>query len=235
MRRARRIYGYWVGIATVAALSITSAQPADPLASLRHVWQEPSPSARPMMRWWWFGPAVTPHGLDRELQAMHDAGLGGVEVQPVYPLVPDDRGRGLVNHPFLSPPFLEALRHSAETARRLGLRFDLTLGSGWPYGGPHIAIDHAAGRLRWEKVPVNGRRVPLPPMTTGERLIAVTRPEGGAELSDVRGDAVWLPEGDRPAEVWVFIAGRTGMMVKRAAVGAEGYVLAHYDLSLIHI
>ena len=123
MRRARRIYGYWVGIATVAALSITSAQPADPLASLRHVWQEPSPSARPMMRWWWFGAAVTPEGLDRELQAMHEAGLGGVEVQPVYPLVPDDRGRGLVNHPFLSPPFLEALRHSAETARRLGLRF----------------------------------------------------------------------------------------------------------------
>jgi len=27
----------------------------------------------------------------------------------------------------------------------------------------------------------------------------------------------------------VFIAGRTGMMVKRAAVGAEGYVLDHYD------
>ena len=107
-----------------------------------------------MMRWWWFGPAVTPAGLDRELQAMHDAGLGGVEVQPVYPLVPDDRGRGLVNHPFLSAPFLDAVRHSAATARRLGLRFDLTLGSGWPYGGPHIPIDHAAGRLRWEKVPV---------------------------------------------------------------------------------
>ncbi len=182
-----------------------------------------------MMRWWWFGPAVTPEGLDRELQAMHDAGLGGVEVQPVYPLVPDDRGRGLVNHPFLSPPFLDAVRHSAETARRLGLRFDLTLGSGWPYGGPHISVDHAAGRLRWEKVAVKARRVPLPAMTTGERLIAVTAPDGGAELTDIRGDAVWLPDGPLPAEVWVFIAGRTGMMVKRAAVGAEGYVLDHYD------
>ncbi len=234
-----RAHAYLIGIAIVGALSIAivgalsiaSAQPADSLAPLRRVWQEPSPAARPMMRWWWFGPAVTPQGLDRELQAMHDAGLGGVEVQPVYPLVPDDRGRGLVNHPFLSAPFLDAVRHSAETARRLGLRFDLTLGSGWPYGGPHISIDHAAGRLRWEKVPVPAasRRVPLPPMTTGERLIAVTRPEGGAELTDIRGDAVWLPEGARPSELWVFIAGPTGMMVKRAAVGAEGYVLDHYD------
>ncbi len=227
---------WWLVVMALAAGPLAAAQAADPLADLRTLWREPPADARPMMRWWWFGPAVEPAGLDRELQAMADAGLGGVEVQPVYPLVPDDVGRGLVNHPFLSPPFLEAVRHSAATARRLGLRFDLTLGSGWPYGGPHIPIDHAAGRLRIEKVAVTARRVPLPPMTTGERVIAVTlplsaatRPDGGAELTDIRGDVLWLPEGPLPAEVWVFIAGRTGMMVKRAAVGAEGYVLDHYD------
>jgi hypothetical protein len=206
-----------------------SGAQADPLAALRGIWREPPADARPMMRWWWFGPAVTPAGLDRELQAMRDAGLGGVEVQPVYPLVPDAPERGIVNHPYLSKPFLEALRHSAETAKRLGLRFDLTLGSGWPYGGPHIPITRAAGRLRWEKVPVKSRRVPLPAMTLGETLVAVTLPAGGAELTDIRGDVAWLPDGPLPAEVWVFIAGRTGMMVKRAAVGAEGYVLDHYD------
>jgi hypothetical protein len=215
---------------TIGAVS-TIAQPpaADPLAALRAAWREPPAAARPMMRWWWFGPAVTPAGLDRELQAMRDAGLGGVEVQPVYPLVPDDPGRGIVNLPYPSKPFLDALRHSAETAKRLGLRFDLTLGSGWPYGGPHIPISRAAGRLRWEKVAVKSRRVPLPAMTLGETLIAVTLPDGGAEVTDIRGDVAWLPEGALPAEVWVFIAGRTGMMVKRAAVGAEGYVLDHYD------
>ena len=57
----------------------------------------------------------------------------------------------------------------------------------------------------------------------------MTLPDGGAELTDIRGDVVWLPEGAPPAEVWVFIASRTGMMVKRAAAGAEGYVLDHYD------
>ena len=38
-----------------------------------------------MMRWWWFGPQVTDEELARELQAMKDGGIGGVEVQPVYP------------------------------------------------------------------------------------------------------------------------------------------------------
>jgi hypothetical protein len=221
---------WWLGAVALVVAPLAAAPAADPLVALRGVWREPPADARPMMRWWWFGPAVTPAGLDRELQAMRDAGLGGVEVQPVYPLVPDDPERGIVNHPYLSKPFLDALRHSAETAKRLGLRFDLTLGSGWPYGGPHIPISRAAGRLRWEKVPVKGRRVPLPAMTLGEKLIVVTLPNGGAELTDIRGDVVWLPEGAAlPSEVWVYIAGRTGMMVKRAAVGAEGYVLDHYD------
>ncbi|WP_157995473.1 hypothetical protein [Peristeroidobacter soli] len=36
-----------------------------------------------MMRWWWFGPAVTPVELDREIAAMKAGGFGGFEVQPV--------------------------------------------------------------------------------------------------------------------------------------------------------
>src|SRR4029079_140765 len=33
----------------------------------------------------------------------------------------------------------------------------------------------------------------------------------------------------RPRELIIFISSRTGQMVKRAAVGAEGFVLDHYD------
>jgi hypothetical protein len=179
-----------------------------------------------MMRWWWFGPAVTPASLARDLQAMRDAGIGGVEVQPVYPLVPD--AEGLVNLPYMSPQFLDVLRQSAAKARELGLRFDLTLGSGWPYGGPHIPITHAAGRLRFEKVPVKSERVPLPRMTLGESLIGVTQPDGAAPQVRMQEGAVFFGA-TRPEELWVFISSRTGMMVKRAAVGAEGYVLDHYD------
>jgi hypothetical protein len=35
-----------------------------------------------MMRWWWFGPAVTRAELEREMRAMKDGGIGGFEKQP---------------------------------------------------------------------------------------------------------------------------------------------------------
>jgi hypothetical protein len=108
-----------------------------------------------MMRWWWFGPAVTKTELEREMRLMKDGGIGGFEVQPVYPLVLDDEAAGIKTLPFLSDEFLDALRFTADKARELGLRFDLTLGSGWPFGGPTVSIDHAAGRLRYEHVKVD--------------------------------------------------------------------------------
>ena len=101
-----------------------------------------------MMRWWWFGPAVTKSELEREMRLMKEGGIGGFEIQPVYPLVLDDAATGIKNLPFLSDEFIEALRFTSEKARELGLRVDLTIGSGWPYGGPQVSISQASSRLR---------------------------------------------------------------------------------------
>ncbi|MCS6954543.1 MAG: glycosyl hydrolase, partial [Bryobacteraceae bacterium] len=143
----------------------------------------------------------------------------------------DDPEAKFRNLAFLSAEFLDAVRFSAEKARELGLRMDLTLGSGWPFGGPQIPVTLAAGRLRWERATVRegSRRVPLPAIGAGEKFLAVFPEGGGLELTDLRDGAVWLPDGEPPKEVWFFISSRTGMMVKRPAVGAEGFVLDHYD------
>ena len=53
---------------------------------LRAALREDHRDAAPMMLWWWFGPAVERAELDRELVAMAEVGLGGVEVSFVYPL-----------------------------------------------------------------------------------------------------------------------------------------------------
>src|SRR6059058_2491738 len=79
---------------------------------------------------------------------MKEGGIGGVEVQPVYPLELDDPVRGFHNFPYLSDEFIDDLRFAADETRRLGLRMDVTLGSGSPFGGPHIPITQAAGALR---------------------------------------------------------------------------------------
>jgi hypothetical protein len=188
-----------------------------------------------MMRWWWFGPSVTKTQLEREMRLMKEAGIGGFEVQPVYPLALDDAARGIKNLTFLSDEFIDALKFVNDKGRELGLRVDLTLGSGWPYGGPMVPINQAAGRLRVEraKVTANQRRVPLPNITAGEKLLAVFL-DNSREITEISDGAARVPAGlEGQHEVTFFIASRTGMMVKRPALGSEGFVLDHYDRAAI--
>ncbi len=112
--------------------------------------------SRIMMRWWWFGPAVTKTELEREMKLMKQGGIGGFEVQPVYPVALDDDATGIRNLPFLSDEFLDALRFTSDKARELGLRMDLTLGSGWPFGGAQVPVRDAAGSLRIVRLPSPG-------------------------------------------------------------------------------
>ena len=159
-----------------AAACLLAAAPVAPatVADLRTSFAKPPDDARMMVRWWWFGPAVTKPELERELRSMKEGGIGGFEVQPTYPLTLDDPQRGLRNFPYLSDEFLDDLRFTAEKAHDLGLRFDLTLGSGWPFGGPHTPITLASGRLRVDHVPVpaNAASVPIPAIAEGEKFIA---------------------------------------------------------------
>ncbi len=88
-------------------------------------------------------------------------------------------------------------------------------------------------------MPPGSPRVVRPAMTTGEDWIgAFVGPDAEPSTAAARmqplpwpadADAVTLPALPEARQVWVFIASRTGMMVKRPAVGAEGYVLSHYD------
>ena len=209
------------------------------LDNLRHEFQAPPENSRIMMRWWWFGPSVAHDELERELRTMKQGGIGGVEIQPVYPLALDDEAAGVRNLSYLSDGFLEALRFASRTAHSLGMRLDLTLGSGWPYGGPMVPISDSAGMLRIERVKVENSTQPilLPDLSEGEHLIAMflgrhepgaSKPESFVEAPITPGGTVSLPPGMK-GEAIFFISSPTGQQVKRAAVGAEGFVVNHYD------
>ncbi len=236
------------GVHLVAQPVVPQAQaPGSDARVLVQDFEAPPDEARVLMRWWWFGPSVTTDGLDRDLRAMRDAGLGGVEVQPVYPLALDDAQTGARVLPYLSPAFLDVLTHARGTAGSLGLRFDVTLGSGWPFGGPTVTASDAAGALRVARLPhtAGSRAVGLPTLEAGERYLAAYLTPGPSEPADpgaftrldlarARDGVVALPAPlVRDHIAWVFIESRTGMMVKRPAVGAEGFVLNHYDRSAL--
>jgi len=206
---------------------------------LREGFMNPPADARPMMRWWWFGPAVTKPELKKELETMQGAGIGGVEIQPVYPLMLDDEAKGIKNLQYLSPEFLDDVSYANQTARSLGLRVDITLGSGWPYGGPKTTLELAAGRLKVAEVPVSGGFVTPPALAEGDRLIAAfvvagtekTFNAATAKRIDLHGGPVEASAGTRTA--LFFIAGHTRQTVKRPAAGAEGYVLDHFSYAAI--
>ena len=211
----------------------------DSSQSLRHGFLNPSDDARPMMRWWWFGPAVTKPELQKELETMRSVGIGGVEIQPVYPLMLDDEANGIKNLQYLSPEFLDDVTFANKTARSLGLRADITLGSGWPYGGPKTTIDLAAGRLKVISAPIADATIAPPALAAGDSLIAVFAVSGTEKSFDpataVRFDPASgsIPSGTAPRTALFFIASHTQQTVKRPAAGAEGYVLDHFSRDAI--
>ena len=154
MRVRRSVVVFGLLFLFVAACLVAQRAAPGGLAELKRGFETPPDDARIMMRWWWFGPSVVKPELERELRAMKEGGIGGVEIQPVYPVALDDPARGFRNFPYLSDEFIDDVRFANNTARGLGLRVDITLGSGWPYGGPHTSIDLAAPRLRVDRVAV---------------------------------------------------------------------------------
>lgn len=227
--------------------SISPAQANSDLQKLRESFAHPPDDCRIMMRWWWFGPAATKPEIERELEQMKAAGIGGVEIATLYPLALDDPESGFHNFPFLSDEHIDALRYAAATASKLGLRVDITLGSGWPFGGPSIPVTEAAGAMRVETaaIPSGARSIAIPNISTGEKIEAVFLVPGSPNALVLRdGKQVRDPvlnhgrfqipeEVGTPHAAVFFISSRTGMTVKRPAVGAEGFVLDHYDRKAI--
>ncbi len=166
------------------APALAAPTPAPTVATLRKNFVDPPNEARPMVRWWWFGPAVVKPEILSELQQMKANGIQGAELAFVYPIVLDDPALGLKNLSFLSPEMLDDVTYAQTEGRKLGLRIDVTLCSGWPYGGPHITLEQAAARLRTAEVSV----------PAGATSIAAPALAGGKSVADLN-DAGFVIDG----------------------------------------
>ena len=118
----------------LAALTVSaSAQPAAP------TWPEVTRENKPWTRWWWPGSAVDRPNLTRQLEQFAAAGLGGVEVTPIY----GAKGYEARYIDYLSPQWVAMLEHTGREAQRLNLGLDMATGTGWPFGGPFVTADDA--------------------------------------------------------------------------------------------
>ena len=218
----------------LGALPTPTLQAQTAIAQLKAQFVHPPDESRPMMRWWWFGVAVEKPEIRRELEQMKADGIGGAELAFVYPQVVDDPAKHLVNEPFLSSAMLDNVTYAASEARGLGLRLDVTLGSGWPYGGPATTLQEAAGCLRVAELAVAPGATSLPrfELAEAESVLSVSLVNGEPKHWKATpgqlvapGQTKDFPPSMSSRTALVFITSHTGQQVKRAAAGAEGWVL----------
>lgn len=134
--------------ALLAAAAPLLAQQSDPLLA---AFSAPPAEARPFVRWWWNGNRITAEEIQRQLDVLAAAGVGGVEINPIaFPGQARDVGAEPV--PWLSPKWNRLLRLAADGARERGMMTDLIVGSGWPFGGRFLEPGEQIRILRVREV-----------------------------------------------------------------------------------
>ena len=111
---------------------------------LYELFRNPDSHYHPFVRWWWNGDKVEAKELKRELALLNEAGIGGVEINPIkFPgRGTDDLGKKSL--PWLSDEWIDMVKVACDEAKRLGMTSDLIVGSGWPFGAEYLTGDERA-------------------------------------------------------------------------------------------
>ncbi len=103
--------------------------------------------AKPYTRWWWLGSAVDTANISYNLEEYARAGIGGVEITPIYGV----QGNDANDIPYLSPKWMRMLQHTVAVGERVGVEVNMSTGTGWPFGGPLVSEDDAAAKAVFTK------------------------------------------------------------------------------------
>ena len=190
-------------------------------------WPVAVPQNHPWSRWWWLGSAVDEQNLTRLLTQYQEAGIGGVEICPIY----GARGYEEQFKDFLSPEWKAVLEHTLREGKRLNIGVDLTMGSGWPFGGPMVTESNASSGVVFKKLTFQNGTVSEPlPREPLQYLVAVSDDGRRIDVTEKvhQQHLEWTP----PKGTWTLyaVAVKSPMQkVKRAGPGGQGYVLDPYS------
>jgi hypothetical protein len=125
--------------ALVSLLFLSNVACARVQASSQFEWPGITNETKPWTRWWWMGNIVDKKDLTDQMEQYSKAGLGGLEIVPIYGVKGyEDR---FIN--YLSPVWMQMLVHTLKEADRLDMGIDMATGNGWPFGGPWVGADDA--------------------------------------------------------------------------------------------
>jgi len=204
-------------------------------------WPATSVDSKPGTRWWWLGNAVDKKNMTINMEEYAKAGLGTLEITPIYGVQGNEANELM----FLSPQWMQMLKHSQDEGKRLGIQINMNTGTGWPFGGPGVSQRDAATKAIFQEYKVTGgAKISLNIDLKDNKQKGVAAPyrvmaysSSGKRLNlttKVKDKTLqWAaPAGDW--KVIVLYVGKTMQNVKRAAPGGEGFVVNHFDKKAIH-
>ena len=178
------------------------------------LWPESTRESKPWTRWWWMGNAVDRENLTRELKEMKDAGIGGVEITPIYGV----KGEEKKFIEYLSPEFSEMLKFTIAEAAKNGMGVDLPPGSGWRCGGPFVPEEKGLWSLKIHKFPVlKGQVWQLPKTIKNAAAVSVKNGEGKTTVITSTGNY----DANENGTVYVAERVKNRDMVKQTSIGGE--------------
>lgn len=172
----------------VGSMSMVASDP------LKNGFLSPPGSARPQTWWHWMNGNISRAGITADLEAMKRIGLGGAEIFNVDCGIP----AGPIK--FMSPEWLEMIKHAVKEANRLGLDLCIHNCAGWSSSGgkwntPEHAMQEVVSSERRIKGPLHlSDALPQPTIREGYyRDIAVLAftSDSGEQIKDIRPKAAY--------------------------------------------
>ena len=217
--------------------------------------RQPASEYHPFVRWWWNGDKVEADELVRELRLLKDAGIGGVEINPIaFPTYCDSLGKASL--PWLSPEWIDMLKVCFDEADSLDMTCDLLVGSGWPFGAEFLEENERAQIVVNYAEPVTGPTTltVLPDSLCAKAMPKVSSPYKGntkelmtlklypnpaSSVEDgidvLQTDSIFtidIPQGEYTLAALVKINGF--LEVINGAPGAAGPVLDHFNTEAVN-
>jgi hypothetical protein len=110
-------------------------------------WPNITQQNKPWARWWWEGSAVDEKNLSDVMHLYKDAGLGGLEITPIYGV----KGEESKNILFLSKRWMQVFDYTLAEGKKLDLGIDLANATGWPFGGPWVTDADASKSMEFKQ------------------------------------------------------------------------------------
>ena len=239
-------------------LLLCQCQPKNQALSTEQLYaefQQPASEYHPFVRWWWNGDKVEAEELVREMRLLKEAGIGGVEINPIaFPTYCDSLGKPSLQ--WLSPEWIDMLKVCFDEAKQLDMTCDLLVGSGWPFGAEFLHEDERT------QIVVNYAETVTGPSTltiisdslcekampkvsspykdnTKDLMLLKLYPNPASSTDDgidvLQNDSVFtiqVPEGDYTLAALVKINGF--LEVINGAPGAAGPVLDHFNTEAVN-